>query len=73
MVERELAAFEPALLERLRILVGSKLDAARDERRKELARVAKKRRLPYFEISAATGSGLPEVVAWLASRLEAAA
>jgi len=73
VVEHELAAFEPALLERLRILVGSKLDAARDERRRELAKVAKQRRLPYFEISAATGAGLKEVVAWLAKHLEPAA
>jgi len=68
-VERELAAFNPELLERARVLVGSKLDAARDERRGELVAVAGERGLPYLEISSATGAGLGELVAHLQARL----
>ncbi len=72
-VERELAEFDPGLLERERLLVGSKLDAAREERRRELAAAAVARGLAYFELSAATGAGVRALVAALAARLEAAA
>ncbi len=57
-IEAELGAFDPALLERPRLLVGSKLDAAQPERQQELAAAAAERGLPYLEISAATGAGL---------------
>jgi GTP-binding protein len=69
-VERELAAFKPELLERSRIVVGSKLDAATEERREELAAVAAGRGLAYLEISSATGSGVRALVAEMAKRLE---
>ena len=70
-IERELAAFSAELLERDRIVVGSKLDAATPERRKELAKAAKKRGLEHFELSAATGEGVRELVALLSRRLTA--
>ena len=73
VVERELGAFSPELLERRRIVVGSKLDAARRERRDELAQAAAARGLELVELSAATGQGVPRLVALLAQRLEAAA
>ncbi|HSM51084.1 MAG TPA: GTPase ObgE, partial [Thermoanaerobaculia bacterium] len=69
-VERELAAFNPELLDRSRIVVGSKLDAATGERREELAAVAAGRGLAYLEISSATGSGVRALVAEMAQRLE---
>lgn len=69
-VERELAAFNPELLERSRIVVGSKLDAGIDERRAELAAVAAGRGLAYLEISSATGNGVRALVAEMAKRLE---
>lgn len=68
-VERELAAFNPELLERPRLLVGSKLDAALSERREELARLAVERGLPYLEVSAATGEGVPRLVSELSHLL----
>lgn len=71
-VERELGAFDPDLLARPRVIVGSKRDAALPERQAELARAAGERGLPYLEISAATGQGTRELVAEL-SRLLAAA
>jgi GTP-binding protein len=55
-VERELEAFDPGLLERQRVVVGSKLDAAREDRR--------------AEISAAAGTGVERLVRLLARRLE---
>src|SRR6185295_17248346 len=71
-VERELAAFNPELMERPRLIVGSKLDAAIPERREELRRAAGERGLPYMEISAATGEGVSRLISELARRLETA-
>ncbi|HUO86211.1 MAG TPA: GTPase ObgE [Thermoanaerobaculia bacterium] len=68
-VEAELAAFNPELLERDRVLVGSKIDAARQERRDQLAAAATARGLDVFEISSATGGGLVELVRELARLL----
>ncbi len=68
-VERELAAFNPELLARPRLVAGSKLDAALPERRRELAGIAAERGLPYLELSAATGEGVPRLVAELSRRL----
>jgi GTP-binding protein len=61
-LEAELRAFDPSLLERQRLVVGSKLDAAIEERQAELRAVAEARNLPYLEISAATRAGLREFV-----------
>jgi GTP-binding protein len=72
-VERELGAFNPELLARPRVLVGSKLDSAREERRDELARAAAERGLLYLEISSASGAGLDALMGELARRLEPAA
>jgi GTP-binding protein len=71
-VERELAAFNPELMERPRLLVGSKLDSALPERREELTEAARERGLPHFEISSATGEGVRKLVGELSRRLEAA-
>jgi len=71
-VEHELAAFDPTLLTRQRIVVGSKLDAARDERRDELRAMAKERGLRYLEISSASREGVESLVRELAARLEEA-
>jgi GTP-binding protein len=70
IVEKELGAFEPELLERQRLLVGSKLDAARDDRRSELEQLARQRELPYFEISSATGVGIDALIIEIGRRLE---
>jgi GTP-binding protein len=69
-VERELAAFNPGLMQRARLIVGSKLDAATDERREELRRAAAERGLSYLEISAATGEGVPQLIRDMSRRLE---
>ena len=74
VVEQELGAFDPGLLARPRLIVGSKLDAAVPERREELRRAAAERGergergLEHLELSSATGEGVPALVARL-SRL----
>jgi GTP-binding protein len=68
-VEHELAEFNAELLERPRLIVGSKLDAALPERREELRRAAAERSLPYREISSATHEGIPALISDLSRRL----
>ena len=70
-IEHELEAFSPGLATRPRILVGSKADAARVERREELQAAARERELELFEISSATGEGLAPLVGRLAALLDA--
>ncbi len=69
-VEHELGAYNPELLERQRVVVGSKLDSADPERRADLAAAAAERGLTYLEISAAAGTGLDALVGELARRLD---
>jgi len=71
-VEHELEAFDPGLVVRPRLVVGSKLDSALPERRAELSQAAGQRGLPYFEISAATSEGVDRLVLELGNRLAAA-
>ena len=61
VVERELAAFDPHLLSRPRLVCGSKLDAAVPGQLERLRAAAAARGLPCHEISAATGAGIPEL------------
>jgi GTP-binding protein len=68
-VERELAAFKQELMERPRLLVGSKLDSALPERREELRQAAEERGLFHMEISSATGEGVPALIAELSRQL----
>jgi GTP-binding protein len=69
IVERELGAFDPELMRRPRLIVGSKLDAAQPERLAELPRAAAARGLPWLAISAATRQGIDPLVAELSGRL----
>ena len=67
-VEHELDAFNPELLQRTRLIVGSKLDSAVLERRDDLRRAAAERGSAFLEISAVVGDGVPELIRTL-SRL----
>ncbi len=71
-LEAELRDFNPELLERQRLVVGSKSDAALDERRESLQRAARERGLPYHEISSATRDGLSELIHLMRRHLLAA-
>ncbi len=72
-IEQELEAFNPELLSRCRLVVGSKLDAAIPERRQELRAAADERGLACFEISSVTGRGLKELIFGMRHRLRAVA
>ena len=64
-LEQELEDFDPGLLQRTRLVVGSKRDAALAERAESLRRAAETRGLPYLEISSATHDGLDALVVQL--------
>ncbi|MDX1632908.1 MAG: GTPase ObgE [Thermoanaerobaculia bacterium] len=68
-IERELEAFEPELLERSRLLAGSKSDAAVPGAVSRLEEVARGRGLPFATFSSATGEGIDEMVGELTRRL----
>ncbi|MDA8017940.1 MAG: GTPase ObgE [Thermoanaerobaculia bacterium] len=69
-IEKELKEFDPSLLERDRIVVGSKSDAGLDWRRESLRDAAAKRGLDYVEVSSATRKGLDELILALRQRLD---
>ena len=64
-IEREMEAFDAGLLARPRWIVGTKLDAAREERRRGLEAAARRRGLRYLEISSVTRDGVRELVSGL--------
>lgn len=71
-VEDELDAFDRDLLRRSRVIVGSKLDSARDERRDQLGEAARLRGVTYLEVSSVTGEGVGELVDEIGRRIDAA-
>ncbi len=63
VIEGNLEAFDPALLDRPRALVATKLDASVEgERLAELRAIARARGETLLEISSASGAGIPELV-----------
>ena len=63
VLERELQAFSPEVAARPRVLVTSKADAVSDPARLDsIRRAAARRGLRFFEVSAATRAGVPELV-----------
>jgi GTP-binding protein len=72
-VNRELNEFNPAVLAKPTLLVGSKLDAMDDATRlKKLQWVASKHGLKFHTISAATGAGIEDLKYQIADMLVAA-
>lgn len=70
-VEQELASFRRDLLERPRLLVGSKLDAADSERRRALEAAGRARGLAALKVSAVSGEGVAALVAAVQRILDA--
>lgn len=71
-VEKELQAFDPALLKRPQILVANKMDLLNKDsgRLKKMSRFAQARSLPFFAVSAVKGTGLKELVYAISRRLK---
>jgi GTPase len=58
VITEELRSFDPALVARPTILVAAKVDVANPEKLKKLTAFAKRRKLPFYAISAVTGEGV---------------
>ncbi len=71
IIERELRAFSEEVAEKPVIVVATKLDATTDRTKLEkLEAYAKKRGLPFFAISSATGEGVQKLVRGMADALD---
>jgi GTP-binding protein len=71
IIERELRAFSEEVAEKPVIVVATKLDATTDRSKLEkLEAYAKKRGLPFFAISSATGEGVQKLVRGMADALD---
>jgi GTP-binding protein len=58
VITEELASFDPKLAKRPTILVASKADVANPDKLKKLTTYAKRRKMPFYLISAVTGEGI---------------
>jgi GTP-binding protein len=58
VIVKELASFGHGLDEKPMIVVASKVDVANPDKLKKLKAMAKRKKLPFYEISAVTGSGI---------------
>ena len=58
VITAELATFDPALAAKPTVLVAAKIDVANPAKLKKLATYAKRRKLPFYAISAVTGEGI---------------
>ena len=58
VITAELESFDPALAAKPTILVAAKVDVANPAKLKKLAAFAKRRKLPFYPISAVTGEGI---------------
>jgi GTP-binding protein len=58
VITEELKSFDPALAAKPTILVAAKADVANPEKLKKLTAMAKRRKLPFYKISAVTGEGV---------------
>ena len=71
VITSELATFDPALAAKPTVLVAAKIDVANPAKLKKLAAYAKRRKLPFYAISAVTGEGI-EPLKYAISELVAA-
>jgi GTP-binding protein len=63
VILKELASFSDELIRKPMIVVATKMDAAQDtERVAKLKRSVRRRKMPFFQISAVTGEGLQELM-----------
>jgi GTP-binding protein len=72
VVLEELKAYNPVLTKRPQILVANKVDLQGSDKKRltALKRLAARRKLPFFAISAIKGSGLKELVSAMAALLQ---
>ena len=70
-INKELALYSAELVEKPQIVVGTKLDiAGNGERFERLENYCKTKGMKYFPVSAATGSGIRNLLSYLSVKLE---
>ena len=72
VIQSELASFGHGLEDKPLILVAAKTDAANPEKVKKLRAMAKRKKLPFYEISAVTGEGVDALRYAMAEQIRAA-
>ncbi len=70
VITAELEAFDPALAAKPTLLVAAKIDVANPDKLKKLRTFAKRKKLPFYEISAVTGEGLGRLTFAIAELVE---
>lgn len=58
VITEELKSFDPELVKKPTIVVAAKIDVANPEKLKKLTAMAKRKKLPFYAISAVTGEGV---------------
>ena len=72
IIRQELQLFQPTLAAKPQIVAASKIDAVDDESRViAVAKRAADLKLPFYRVSAATGTGIPELLEAMWQRLAA--
>jgi GTP-binding protein len=69
-INRELELYSPFLINKYQAVVATKLDIADKKRLDRLRRYCKTNGIDFFEISAVTGKGIKELVAYLSVKVE---
>src|SRR6201985_3503748 len=72
VIQAELKSFGHGLDEKPMIVVASKADVANPEKRKKLQAMAKRRKLPFYAISAVSGQGVDALKYAMAAEVERA-
>src|SRR5580704_11651624 len=71
VITDELKSFDPALAAKPTILVAAKIDVANPDKLKKLRAMAKRRKLPFYKISAVTGEGVDALKYAIAEKVAA--
>jgi GTP-binding protein len=61
VITAELKSFDPALAAKPTLLVATKIDVANPDKLKKIQSMAKRRKLPFFAISAVSGEGIEKL------------
>ncbi len=61
VISDELKSFDPDLVKKPTIVVAAKIDVANPEKLKKLTAMAKRKKLPFYAISAVTGEGVEKL------------
>ena len=69
-INSELEKYNPELMKKPMVVAGNKMDIAEsDEKLKQLKDYCKKKKLPFFPISAATKKGVDELIKYLSKEV----